>query len=528
MMLDLVIRSGQVLDGTGSPGFAADIGIKDGRIWKINRPGTEKAKVMINAKGLVVSPGFIDMHSHSDDALLINGKAESKIRQGVTTEVIGNCGDSGAPINNTIRKEMKKTGTPLVSARVKIDYSTLKDYARKLERQGISVNVAPLVGHGNLRKMVVGYDDRLPTRAELQKMKRVLAVAMKHGAFGMSTGLIYPPGSYAQTPELIELAKVAASFGGIYTSHIRGEGGTLFKAVKEAITIGKKAKIPVEISHHKAGGKKNWGKVRGARKLMEEARRRGVEVTCDVYPYIASSFGLVNMLPDWAHEGGPEKILDRLRSEQFRSNVRREMEQGSLASAHWDRTMIAQCPKHTPYQGKFVSQLAKKSKKNPFDFAFDLLIEENLAVSVVRFGLAEKDVEYVLGYENSMIGSDGSALALYGVLGRGHPHPRNYGTFPRVLGHYVRERGIISLPEAVRKMTALPAQKLGLRDRGVLRPGAWADLVVFNQDTIGDVASYSDPKKYPRGIEYVTVNGVLTVSRGRHTGAKAGMVLTKL
>jgi len=527
-MLNLLIRSGELLDGTGSLRFSADIGIKGGKIWKIGSLGNEKAKVVINAKGLVVSPGFIDMHSHSDDALLINGRGESKIRQGVTTEVIGNCGDSGAPINRSIKREMEKTAAPLVSAGVKIDYSTLKEYATKLERQGISVNVAPLVGHGNLRKMGVGYDDRLPTRAELQKMKRVLAGAMKQGAFGMSTGLIYPPGSYAHTPELIELAKVAASFDGIYTSHIRGEEGTLLKAVKEAITIGKKAKIPVEISHHKAGGKKNWGKVKEARKLMENARRKGVEVTCDVYPYIASSFGLVNMLPDWAHEGGPEKILERLRSEQFRVKVRREMEQGSLASAHWDRTMIAQCPKHTAYQGKFISELAKKSKKDPFNFTFDLLVEENLAASVVRFGLAEEDVEYVLGYENSMIGSDGSALAPYGVLGRGHPHPRNYGTFPRVLGHYVRERGIINLPEAVRKMTSLPAQKLGLRDRGVIRPGAWADLVVFNHETISDVADYSDPKKYPRGIEYVIVNGALTVNKGRHTGAKAGKVLRRL
>jgi N-acyl-D-amino-acid deacylase len=527
-MLDIKIIGAHVLDGTGAPWFRADIEVKNGRIQKTGKLGDEAARAVISAEGYVVSPGFIDMHSHSDDALLINGRAESKIRQGVTTEVIGNCGDSGAPINYAIKREMEKTAASLVSARVKIDYSTLKDYAGKLERQGISVNVAPLVGHGNLRRMAVGYDDRLPTRAELEKMKRVLAGAMKQGAFGMSTGLIYPPGSYAHTPELIELAKVAASFGGIYTSHIRGEGNTLFKAVQEAITIGKKAKIPVEISHHKAGGKKNWGKVKGARKLMEDARKRGVEVTCDVYPYVASSFGLVNMLPDWAHEGGPEKILQRLHSKRFRASIRREMERGSLASAHWGRTMIAQCPKHTAYQGRFISELAKKSKKDPFDFTFDLLIEENLAASVVRFGLAEEDVEYVLGYENSMIGSDGSALAPYGVLGRGHPHPRNYGTFPRVLGHYVRERSIISLPEAVRKMTSLPAQKLGLRDRGVIRPGSWADLVVFNHETIIDVASYSDPKKYPRGIEHVIVNGVLTVSKGRHTGAKAGKVLRRL
>jgi N-acyl-D-amino-acid deacylase len=524
-MIDVILSGGFVLDGTGNPWFRTDVGIGHGRIVKLGDLKSEKAALRINSKGLVVAPGFIDMHSHSDDALLINPKAESKIRQGVTTEVIGNCGDSGGPINERIREEIKRTGALIVKAGVKLDYSNFAEYAAKLRRGGISVNVAPLIGHGNLRKMTVGYDNRPATQRELERMKSVLDKSMREGAFGLSTGLIYPPGSYAKTSEIVELAKVVASHGGIYTSHIRGEGDTLFDAVKEAILIGERSGVPVEISHHKAGGKRNWGKVKQARKLMEDARDRGVEVTCDVYPYVASSYGLVNMLPDWAHEGGPEKILERLHSPQFRAKVRGQMERGSLSSAHWNRTMIAYCPRHKEYQGKFISDLAKKRKKNPFNFAFDLLIEESLAVSVVRFGLTEEDVEYVLSYRNSMIGSDGSALAPYGILGKGHPHPRNYGTFPRVLGHYVRERGTISLPEAVRKMTLLPAQKLGLRDRGVVRPGAWADLVVFDPKIVIDAATYGDPKQYPKGIEYVIVNGVLTVSRGRHTGAKAGRVL---
>jgi N-acyl-D-amino-acid deacylase len=358
-------------------------------------------------------------------------------------------------------------------------------------------------------------------------MKRILAGAMRQRAFGMSTGLIYPPGSYAKTPELIELAKVVASYNGIYTSHIRNEGAKLLDAVKEAIAIGREAKIPVEISHHKAGGKTNWGKVRQARRLMEEARKEGVEVTCDVYPYVASSFGLVNMLPQWAHEGGPEKIIQRLKDAQIKSRMKKDMLRGALSSAHWNRTMIAHCPKHKEYQSRFVAEIAKANRKDPFEFAFNLLIEEKLAVSVVRFGMCEQDVEYVLQYPNAMIGSDGSALATYGPLGKGHPHPRNFGTFPRVLGHYSRMRKIITLQEAVRKMTSLPAQKLGLRDRGVIRPGAWADLVVFNPETVVDVATYADPKKYPEGIEYVIVNGVLTVSKGRHTGARAGKVLKR-
>lgn len=524
-MVEIVLRNGYVIDGTGNPWFKADIGIDRGKIAKIGDLESERAETRINARNLVIAPGFIDMHSHSDDALLINPKAESKIRQGVTTEVIGNCGDSGGPIDKTIKQEMKRTGALLLKAGVKLDYSSFAAYSAKLERRGIAVNVAPLIGHGNLRKMTVGYDNRPATAKELGKMKIILDRSMREGAFGLSTGLIYPPGSYAKTSEIVQLAKVAASHGGIYTSHIRGEGNTLFAAVKEAISIGERSGIPVEISHHKAGGRKNWGKVKQARKLIEDARRRGVDVTCDVYPYVASSFGLVNMLPDWAHEGGPEKILERLRSTKFRAKVRRDMERGSLSSAHWNKTMIAHCPRHKEYQGRFISELAKKRKKDPFDFTFDLLIEESLAVSVVRFGLAEEDVEYVLSYRNSMIGSDGSALAPYGILGKGHPHPRNYGTFPRVLGHYVRDRGIISLPEGVRKMTSLPAQKLGLRDRGVIRPGAWADLVVFDPDKVTDVATYADPKRYPKGIEYVFVNGVLTINKGKHTSALAGKVL---
>lgn len=526
-MLDLVIRNGHVFDGTGSPWFGADIGVENGKIEKIgNLVGN--ARTVVDAHGFAVSPGLIDMHSHSDDALLINAKAESKIRQGVTTEVVGNCGDSGAPINETIKKEMEKTAATLLSADVKIDYSTLAEYARKLEKQGISVNVAPLVGHGNLRKMVVGYGNRSPTTKELEKMKAILADAMRQGAFGMSTGLIYPPGSYAKTSELVELAKVVSSFGGIYTSHIRGEGETLLKAVREAISIGEKAKMPVEISHHKAGGKRNWGKVRKTIQMIEEARARGIDVTCDVYPYVASSFGLVNMLPQWAHEGGPDKIVERLRTPQVKRQMKRDMLKGALSSAHWDRTMIAQCPKHKEYQGKFVADIAGAKREDPFEFAFDLLIDENLAVGVVRFGMCEDDVEYVIGYRGAMIGSDGSALAPYGPLGKGHPHPRNYGTFPRVLGHYARKRGIVTLSDAVRKMTSLPAQKLGLRDRGVIRPGAWADLVIFNPETVIDMATYANPKRYPKGIEYVIVNGVLTVKRGKHTGAKAGKVLKRM
>ena len=526
-MIDNVLFGGLVLDGTGSPWFKADVGIGAGRIVKIGDLQSERAKTRINVEGLVVAPGFVDMHSHSDEPLLINPKAESKIRQGVTTEVIGNCGDSAAPIDEAIKEEMKETGATIVSAGVKIDYSTFAEYAGKLRRQGTSVNVAPLIGHSNLRKMVIGHEDRPPIVTELKRMKSILAEAMGQGAFGMSTGLIYPPGSYARTPEIVELAKVAASFGGIYASHIRNEGNMLLKAVREAITIGEKAKIPVEISHHKAGGRKNWGKVKQSIQMIEKARGQGVDVTCDVYPYVASSFGLVDMLPQWAREGGHEETVRRLKDPKVKRRLRKDMLRGALSSAHWDRTMIANCSGHSQYQGRFVADLARAKRQNPFEFAFKLLLDEKLSVTVVRFGMCEEDVEYVLQYPAAMIGSDGRALATYGPLGKGHPHPRNYGTFPRVLGHYARDRGIFTLSEAVRKMTSLPAQKLGLRNRGVVRPGAWADLVVFDPETAIDVATYANPKRYPKGIEYVFVNGVLTIRKGKHTGALAGKVLKR-
>ncbi len=526
-MIDTLLSQGVVLDGTGNPWFRADITICQGKISKIGTCELERVRRRIDAKGLVVAPGFIDIHSHSDNALLVNSRAESKIRQGVTTEVIGNCGDSAAPINETIKNELKRTNALIRQGKVRLDYSSLSEYASKLSKRGIAVNVVPLVGHSNLRKMTIGYENRPANSQEIKTMKAILDRSMKEGAFGVSSGLIYPPGSYATTTELVELAKVAAAHGGIYASHIRGEGSTLLTAVKEAIKIGKESNIPVQISHHKAGGKKNWGKVRQARVLIENARKNGIDVTCDVYPYVASSFGLVNMLPEETQEGGPERILAQLGYPKFRRQVRAKMERGSLASAHWDRTIIAHCPKHRDYQGKSVSDLARKSGKDPFEFAFDLLIEENLSVSVVRFGLAEKDVEYVLSYTNSMIGSDGSALATYGPLSKGQPHPRNYGTFPRVLGVYARERRVISIAEAVRKMTSLPAQRLGLRDRGLIRPEAWADIVVFNPRTVIDRATFQNSARYPLGIEHVFVNGVLTISNGKHTGALAAKVLTR-
>ncbi len=532
-MLDLVIRNGHVVDGAGNPWFKADVGIQGERIVRIGRLSRDKALRVLDASGSIVSPGFIDMHSHSDLFLLINPKAESKIRQGVTTEVVGNCGESAAPLNKSMREEMIETSPFVKEARLKLDWSTMTEYLRRLDRQGIAVNVAPLVGHGNVRVCAMGFANRAPTDSEIERMKKTLAKAMNEGAFGMSTGLIYPPGCYAKTEELIELSKVVAKCRGIYTSHIRGESENLLESLKEAVTIGERAGLPVEISHHKAAGRANWGKVEQSLRIIEEARIGGVDVTCDVYPYTAGSYGLSAMLPPWVCEGGTEKLLERLRDPKIRGRLRKEMKTGfpdwpsQLKAAGWDATIIAHCRNHPEFEGKSVAQITKPKKIDPFDFTFDLLIEEKASVSVVRFAMCEEDVHTVLKHPVSMIGSDSSAVAPYGVLGKGKPHPRAYGTFPRVLGKYMREEKVLTLEAAVRKMTSLPAQKLGLRDRGLIRPRMYADIVIFDPQKILDKASYAEPHQYPEGIKYVIVNGKIAIEGNEHTGALAGKALRR-
>ena len=529
-MFDVIIKNGKVIDGAGNPWFKADVGINGQKISAIGRLSAEEASKIIDADGLVVSPGFIDMHSHSDFELLVNPKAESKIRQGITTEVIGNCGVSAAPLNDLMKVEARKTDSLIEEAELQLDWSTMKDYLSRLGRQGVAVNVVPLVGHGNLRVCTVGFVDRPPTKTELEEMKKRLARAMEEGAFGMSTGLIYPPGCYAETDELIELSRVAASYGGIYTSHIRDEGDKMLESVKEAIEIGEEAGIPVEISHHKAEVKANWGKVKESLKMIEEVRDRGIDITCDVYPYVAASTVLSAELPHWAHEGGTEKLVQRLTDAETRARLIREMREESPDQASmpevdiWDVTQIARCKNHPDLEGKTVSEIAQTKHMDAFELVFDLLIDD-AAISIVGFHMCEDDVCTVLRHPVSMIGTDASAVAPYGVLGKGKPHPRSYGTFPRVLGKYVREERVLTLENAIRKMTSLPAQKLGLRDRGIIREGMRADITIFNPETITDRATYQNPHQYPDGVEYVIVNGKIAVGEREHTGVLAGRVM---
>ena len=529
-MFDLIIKNGKVIDGTGNTWFKADVGINGQIISAIGGLSAEKASEIIDASGLMVSPGFIDMHSHSDLVLLVNPKAESKIRQGITTEVIGNCGGSAAPLNDLMKAEIRKTEPLIGEAKLQLDWSTMKDYLNRLGRQGVAVNVVPLVGHANLRVCTMGFVDRAPTKRELEEMKRRLAQAMEEGAFGMSTGLIYPPGCYAETDELVELSRVVANYGGIYASHIRDEGEKLLKSVKEAIEIGEEAGLPVEISHHKAEEKANWGQVKQSLKMIEDVRGRGIDITCDVYPYVASSTVLSAELPQWAYERGTEKLVQRLTDAETRDRLSREMREESpdraslLGADIWDVTQIARYKNHTDLEGKTISEIAQTKHMDPIELVFDLLIDDP-AISVVCFLMCEDDVCTILRHPVSMIGTDGWAVAPYGVLGEGKPHPRSYGSFPRVLGKYVREEKILTLENAIQKMTSLPAQKLGLRDRGIITEGLSADITIFNPETITDRATFQNPHQYPDGIEYVIVNGKIAVRERRHTGALAGRVI---
>lgn len=527
-MFDLVLKNGFVVDGTGNSRFKADVGIKDGRIDKIGTLSSPESNEILDFRRLVVAPGFIDMHTHSDFSLLINPYAESKIMQGVTTDVVGNCGSSAAPLNEFLKDEIRKTAPVLEEAELELDWLTMGDYLRRLEKSRPAVNVVPLVGNGNIRALVLGMDARKPTKREFEEMRSHLTKAMQDGAFGLSSGLIYPPSCYADTSELIELCKVVAKFGGIYTSHIRGEGDSLIDSVKEAIEIGDKSGVPVEISHHKASGKSNWGKVKQTLEMIDQARSRGADVTCDVYPYLAGSTGLDALLPPYIWEGGVEKLVQRLKNPETRQKLRHEMEEGKsslLQAEGWNSVMISYCKGHRDYEGRFISEISKLEKTDSYDFVFDLLIEEKASVAIVLFTMSEKDMRTVLKHHASMIGSDSSATAPYGVLRKGKPHPRAYGTFARVLGEYVRKREILTLENAIRKMTSLPAGKLKLKDRGLIKEGMWADITVFDPRKIADKATYSEPQQYPAGIKYVIVNGTVTMEKGQHIKASNGKVL---
>jgi N-acyl-D-amino-acid deacylase len=514
MNFDVIFVNGKVIDGAGNPWFKADVGVKGDKIVAVGCLSGSEAGRVIDAGGLVVAPGFIDIHSHSDYNVIIDPRVESKVRQGVTTEVVGNCGSSAAPM----RYMRARLGDDF-----EFSWESMADYLAIIEATGASFNVVPLVGQGTVRQNVMGYENREPTKSELEEMRGLVSGAMEEGAWGMSTGLIYTPSAYAGTPEIVELAKVLGGYGGVYFSHIRGEGETLLDAVNEAVQIGEEAGVPVQIAHFKASGKPHWGKTVDSLRLVAEGREAGIDVTFDQYPYVASSTGLAAYMPHWAQEGGADRLLERLKDPEVRERIR---EDRSGIYRTWDMIMVASARNHPEYEGKRISEVAELEGKEEYEAVFDLLLAEDAQVAVVSFGMSEEDVRRVMRSPHGMVGSDGSAAAPRGILGRGKPHPRFYGTFPRVIGHYVRE-GILSLQEAVRKMTSAPAQRLGLRDRGLLREGFKADVTVFDPGTVKDEATFVEPHRFASGIPYVMVNGELVVDGGEHTGALPGRALRK-
>jgi N-acyl-D-amino-acid deacylase len=527
---DVIIRSGHVIDGAGNPWIKADIGISGGHIVRIGRLDDAQASRVIDATGQVVTPGFIDMHTHSEYPLLYDGNAQSKIRQGVTTEVVGEATSPG-PIEGPAIAQAKEM---LRRYNIDLTWNTLEGYFQRLSKTGTSVNVASYVSSCQVRYDVIGYENRPPNGDELEKMRQLVASTMEQGAFGL-TNAIEATCGYARTDELIELAKVVSRYGGIYATHVRGEGDGVLDAVREAIEIGEKANIPVEIFHLKVAGKNNWGRMPEVVTLIDSARARGVDINANQYPYIAANHPMLPLLPPWALEGGVDKTMERLRDPQLRARMKQDIENGLPGwrdnkiqqSSGWQGVVIGgtQSEKNASVGGKTLEELGRIRGKDPANAFFDLLLEEHGQVMCILFMMNEKDVQIAMHEPWLDIASDGSSLSTEGLLAAGHPHPRSYGTFPRILGHYVREEKVLTLEDAVRRMTSLGAQRLGLEDRGLLREGYWADVVVFDTNRIIDRATFSSPKQYPEGIDYVLVNGHVVIDGGKHTGERTGMAL---
>lgn len=524
---DLVVHGGQVLDGTGAPAFPADVGISGGRIAALGRIGPEAGRKAIDATGMHVCPGFIDIHTHSDGGILRYPTADSRVRQGVTTEVTGNCGSSAAPIAGrdaeSTRQEMKDEG---VDAR----WSDVASYLDVLDRTGLAINHALLLGQGTLRANAIGLVDRPLTRDELDAVLHAVEAGLDQGAFGLSTGLEYTPGRYTPAGEIVAMARVVSRYGGLYATHMRDEESVLLEAVDEAIAVGRMTGARVEVSHLKAAGRPNWGRQQGAIDLIASARRDGVMVLADAYPYTAYSTGLTILLSSAALEGGTAAMMGRLRDPKWRDRMRGEVAE-KMASELGDYALIVIARVRTPGNqalvGKNMADIARGWNVEPVDAVLRLIEEEEGSVGIVGHGMSPDNVEMVLRHPLVMIGSDGSSMAPIGRAAATRPHPRSYGAFARVLGYYARERKLFDLPEAVKKMTSMPADQVGIRDRGRIARGLAADLVVFDAATVKDEATFDDPHRYASGIPFVLVNGVPVVESGKHTGAKAGRALRR-
>jgi N-acyl-D-aspartate/D-glutamate deacylase len=529
MTYDLLIKHGTVIDGTGAPGVVTDIGISGGRITAMAPMLAGSASREVDATGRIVAPGFIDVHTHSDFTLLSAPGADSKIRQGITTEVVGNCGFSPAPVQpQTLGLLQEYVG--FLNPDMPWDWQRLGEFYARVSARGCAINIAPLVGHGAVRIAVMGFDNRPPSASELLRMQHLVGEAMEDGAFGLSSGLIYTPGCYGDTAELIALAEVVRDAGGIYATHMRGEGGTLEEAIAESLRIGEAAGLPVQISHLKASGRENWGKMERALHMIDAGRERGLAVTADIYPYIAGSTTMTSLFPAWTLEGGVERFLSRIGDSATRQRIIDEVQGGregwsrANGSVGWEDIVVAGCQRQKEFEGKTVAQIAATMGKAPAEAMMDFLLAEQGKASIILFMMSEDNVARGIAHPQVMIGSDSLAMA---TGSGGKPHPRTYGTFPRVLGKYVRQEGIITLEDGIRKMTSMAAAKLGLNDRGVLAEGKAADITIFDAATVGDRATFDNPHQYPEGIEYVMVNGQIVVEHGEQHAILPGQVLKK-
>ncbi len=527
---DLIIRNGHIIDGTGSPWYAGDVAVRDGHIAAIGDLSRDTAKQIIDAHGMVVAPGFIDMLGQSELTILVDPRLPSKIYQGITTEITGE-GESVAPLDSAMLAEDAPTYRHYG---ITADWRTLEQYFARLEKQGAGINIGTYVGATSVREMVLGYDDRAPTPDELRRMQDLVARAMEDGALGVSTALEYPPAPYAKTDELIALAATAARYGGIYATHMRSEGEAESAALDETFRIAREAHIPVEIFHLKTAGKSNWGHMARVVARIDSARRAGLDVSADTYAYTAWENTFSAFVPPWAHDGGNAKLIERLEDRATRARIRKDMltpttawdnEWQEIARPHDVLITAVNNPSLLPIQGKRLDEIAAMWHEDAINTLFDVLVKDSAQTSVAVFGMSEPDVRLALEQPWVSIDNDASGTSPDGILGQEHPHPRAYATFPRILRKYVREAHLLTLPEAIRKFTALAAQREHLVDRGVIKRGMWADLVVFDPDSVRDVATYEKPNRLSVGMQWVLVNGVPVIADGKMTGATPGRIL---
>ena len=527
---DLLIRNGRIVDGSGSAAYVADVAIKGDRIVSIGKLSQATAVRTIDAQGLVIAPGFIDMLGQSETYLLIDPRAMSKVMMGVTTEITGE-GESIAPINE---RQIKEQEDFLKRFSLNIDWRSLDEYFKRLEKQGSGVNLGTFVGATQVREYVIGYDDRPPTPQELKQMKKLVADAMRDGALGLSTSLQYVPARFAKTDELIELAKVARQYGGIYATHQRSEANTIDASLDEVFEIAQKAKIPVEIWHLKTAYKKNWGRMPNVLDRIKQARDRGLDITADIYPYIAGSTALSACLPPWALEGGTDKMLARLRDPQTRQRLKTEISQEQttweniyLGSGGPGGVLIGSVVNREleSLQGKRISEIAEQQKKDPLDTVFDLIPADHGQTGAIYFMMSEDDMRAAMKASFVSFCTDSGSRATDGPLAGSKSHPRGWGSYPRILGRYVRDEKLLSLEAAIHKMTGAPAARVGLKERGLIKEGMFADITLFDPAKVIDRATFESPNQYPVGIEYVLVNGKISVDKGQRTTALAGRVL---